>query len=141
MNNTDKNDMTVSELARIMDKKFDGLTEIMISGFDRLEKRSDDIESDVEIIKSDVGVLKSDVGTLKSDVGTLKSDVGTLKSDVGTLKSSMIDVQLTQRKHTETLAEHSKILHRIEGDVEMLIDRDLNHETRIGRLEKIAKPI
>lgn len=43
MKNTKENDMSVSELAQIMDKKFDGLTEIMISGFDRLEKKLENI--------------------------------------------------------------------------------------------------
>jgi uncharacterized coiled-coil protein SlyX len=96
-----------------LEMKIDQLTEIVISGFERVDDRFEQVDKRFEQIDHRFDRLESRVEHTESGVETIKS----------------------------TLTDHGKILHQLQGDVSMLVKDDLNHEKRIRRLEKITKPL
>ena len=113
-----------SDLKKI-DKKLDSLADIMTEGFGRLDERIDGLEVKVD--------------GLEVKVDRLDGRMGKIEGRVKNVESELTDVRIVQGRHTQTLAEHTVILKRLDGDTEMLIEDDLRYAKRIKKIEKLAK--
>ncbi|MDN5363009.1 MAG: hypothetical protein PWQ91_70 [Eubacteriales bacterium] len=127
----------------------DLLKQILL-GINSMDKRLQNLESDVSGLKTDVSALKTDVSTLKTDVSTLKTDVAHLKADVSTLKADVAVLKtevnrLSNRMDavyeqvaglTEFRTEVSQKLNEIAANQEILAEITGRHEVHIKRLQR-----
>jgi len=94
------------------------LARLVVSGFEKMDKRFERVESDVSSIKKDVSSLKEDVSSLKEDVSSLKEDVSSLKEDVSSLKEGQKETNRRlaslERKQMGTLLSLDETVHRNE---------------------------
>lgn len=75
MENNQKKEITVDDLALMIAKGFDKMDEKMNTGFKNITERLGAVETDVQTLKTDIQTLKTDVAEIKDTVGNIEANI------------------------------------------------------------------
>ena len=89
------------------------LARLVVSGFEKMDKRFERVESDVSSIKKDVSSLKEDVSSLKEDVSSLKEGQKETNRRLASLERKQMGTLLSLDE-TVHRNEFERIVHRVE---------------------------
>ena len=103
------------EIKAVIKKETDTemLARLVVSGFEKMDKRFERVESDVSSIKEDVSSLKEDVSSLKEDVSFLKEGQKETNRRLASLERKQMGTLLSLDE-TITRKEFESVVHRVE---------------------------
>ena len=80
-----------------------------------IEKRIDDLKTEMGGVKTEVGDMKTQMGDMKTQMTDLKTQIGNVKTQMTDLKTQMTDLKTQMIKDHQNLDNH---LTRVEGKID-----------------------
>ncbi|OIO84056.1 MAG: hypothetical protein AUK32_09135 [Candidatus Aquicultor secundus] len=106
----------------------EGIEQVILPYFARIQEEIAGIHIELSEIKQDVAVLKQDVAVLKQDVAVLKQDVAVLKEEMSGVKQEIRGIK-------GILQDHGLRLDRIERKLNAVVVRQDEQGIEIKQLK------